>query len=135
MHAELVYYKGISPLRALVKKQEGAPEVKLPAFHEGLNAAYQSFSKNLATNPFIEKSPFLLKNAHLILQDKTSFIQDQEGYCMPTNPDFTRDLNIMAITSGRSCDFFVLINEKHIQPMAIWLNQKYYSIHTQHNEK
>lgn len=125
--AVLVFYKGALPYRALIKQHNNvlgnltAPG--LPSF----TAALENYSNVISNNPFYDKVPTIINDVRFIKTDEWCLV-DNRGFAMPVNSSDDMALNILAITGGTSFTISALINNAEVEPLALWTNNKFYSI-------
>ncbi|TAD91757.1 MAG: SWIM zinc finger family protein [Bacteroidetes bacterium] len=125
LQAELVFYPGTYPLRALFKS--GTQQVNLqPQFteHMGMDRVKQTASGLLAHNPFLENIPFLLPGvtlqqgaAHWLLADA------QKGSLPLLNPEKDR-YHLLAATGGQAFDAFVLYRQGGVHVQTLFAKHK-----------
>jgi hypothetical protein len=125
--AELVFYKGAIPYRALIKQQNNVnsniPANGLPSF----NAVFENFSTVISSNPFYDKVPAIINDVRFIKHNEW-YLADNSGFVMPVNSSDNMAFKILAITGGNSFTISALVNETEVEPLAIWANNKFYSI-------
>jgi hypothetical protein len=71
--AELVFYKGINPNRALMKVQHSVGSFVTPKFHDSFKSALQIFSETTSANPFLENVPILVSDVVFTKQNHHVF--------------------------------------------------------------
>ncbi len=94
LDAELVFFPGGFPLRALVKEQVSAPlpDPCLPGF-PNLGEAYQGYAAALSADPWLDLFPMALE-AVLPFQTGESWgVRDAEGRFLPIRAQFSNGLD------------------------------------------
>ena len=124
LQADLVYYPGSYPLRALFKS--GTQQVRqTPAFpqHTSMAEVKQSASNALAGNPFIESIPVVLSSVQLQQARTKWLLADAQQQSLPLlNPE--KDIyRILAVTGGQAFDAFALYRHSALQVLTIFINQ------------
>jgi hypothetical protein len=125
VNAELVFYKGVHPLRALMKNQISTGNFIEPAGYDSFHDVFQYISSITAENPFVEKFPVWVKGISFRKSKGLCYLVDKNGDTVQCASAALRDMQITAITGGRPCDMFLLANEIEFEPASIWMNNKY----------
>jgi hypothetical protein len=123
--AELVFYPGGFPLRALVKRQvspcEAAPG---PEGFADVTAALAGYAAALAANPWLEVFPMLLNNVIPARAGapagETWHLRDQAGRALPLAPGFGQAWTLAAMSGGLAVDLFCEWNGETLYPLAGW---------------
>ena len=126
--AELVFYKGVTPVRALMKTQHNVAGFGEPLFTENFEGAFEQFSAAVAANPFTEKVPVLIKNVQFKKINDKCYFTDSTGGTVLALSLAGRDLQLLAITGGKPCHMFLLGNETTFEPLGVWVNNKYMTL-------
>jgi hypothetical protein len=99
--AELAFFPGAVPLRALVKQRHDAP-VPLAALSGGttIAAAFAAYGSALAKNPWTELCPVILKD--VVLQENAGAwsARDAQDAVVPLAPRFGRGWHLLALEGG-----------------------------------
>ena len=119
--AELVFYPGNLPLRAIMKENHGlvTPEIAMPGLPT-LDALYAAYGAALAKNPWLESYPAMLQQAICYPQDERWVLRDQAGAMIPLHARWSRGWDLLAASGGRPCwvmgewDGFTLL------PLSCW---------------
>ncbi len=125
--AELVFYKGAIPYRALIKQQNNVNSNILANGLPSFNAVFENFSTVISSNPFYDKVPAIINDVRFIKHNEW-YLADNSGFVMPVNSSDNMAFKILAITGGNSFTISALVNETEVEPLAIWANNKFYSI-------
>ena len=101
LDAELAFFPGSAPLRALVKERHDAP-VPLAALSGGstIAAAFAAYGSALAKNPWMELYPIILDDVVLQEDDGAWSARDASGAVVPLAPRFGRGWHLLALEGG-----------------------------------
>ena len=101
LDAELAFFPGSAPLRALVKQRHDPP-VLLAALSGGstIAAAFAAYGSALAKNPWMELYPIILDD--VVLQEDAGAwsARDALGAVVPLAPRFSRGWHLLALEGG-----------------------------------
>jgi hypothetical protein len=118
--ADLAFYPGSYPLRALLRQRHGTPETyDVP---EGLSiaAAIEAHGQAVACNPWLERVPFLLEGVTPYPEGDGWFLRDATSHIVPLSPRFERGWDLLAFSGGRPITLFGEWNERHFRPLSAW---------------
>ncbi|HLK63634.1 MAG TPA: SWIM zinc finger family protein [Bryobacteraceae bacterium] len=101
--AEVCFFPGATPLRALIKAVHGGANAppRVPCVRS-IADAFADFGTRTASNPFIEIHPAHLGSVVPIPAAPSWLIADQSGNALPARPDFS----LLAVSGGRPIDVF-----------------------------
>jgi hypothetical protein len=100
LEAELVFYPGAAPLRALVRARHGQSEPpSLPP--AALGAATGAYAAAIAANPWLERGLLLAGPCTLARGGGGWRLQDEAGRALPLPARFEGAWRLLAITGGR----------------------------------
>jgi hypothetical protein len=126
LDAELVFFPGGFPLRALVKKQVAAPAFapSLPGF-SSLLEANQTYTAALTANPWLDLFPMAL-NAVLPIQTGESWgIQDADDHFLSFAPGFSLFWTLLALSGGHPIDIFCEWNGSTLWPLSVYAEGRF----------
>jgi hypothetical protein len=84
--AELIYYPGTYPQRALLKARRGSMSAALNEFNgfrEDMEAALGDYAEALACNPWIDRFPIGLRAVVPFQAEGQCYVRDGVGRCLP----------------------------------------------------
>ena len=101
LDAELAFFPGSAPLRALVKVRHGAP-LSLAALLGGstIAAAFAAYGSALAKNPWMELYPIILQEVVLHESAGAWSVRDALGAVVALAPRFARGWHLLALEGG-----------------------------------
>ncbi|HLP52731.1 MAG TPA: SWIM zinc finger family protein [Chitinophagales bacterium] len=126
--AELVFYKGVNPLRALMKTQHSVGPFSITGVYNDFNAALQALSDSVSQNPFLDSVPVLMNNVSFYKQGSDCYLVDEKGECIKVRSHQPRDLYLLSITGGMPFNMFLQASETEFEPLSLWADKKYYVI-------
>ena len=123
--AELVFFKGANPLRALIKEQIS---VKSNPAIEGIKnwkeiSAYTS--QFHATNPWINKLPVIIENVVPVKANDRWILRDENGEGVMIHRGFQNSWKLMAISGGKPLRIFAVGRENNFEPLGAWIDNQY----------
>jgi len=127
LDAELVYFPGSYPMRALVKP--GARHN--PSFEEwpgvaGCDDLLEGYSQALAENPWLEQFPLALGRVYPVRAGEEEWqIRDESGLCLPLDPGFTRGWQLLALSGGHPVGLFGLWDGHYFDPHGAWAENRF----------
>ncbi len=130
LEAEVVYFPGGFPLRALVKKQVTTPGADpiLPGY-PNLGAAHQAYTAALTANPWLDLFPMTL-NCVLPFQAGENWgLQDAEGRFLPLAPGFSQAWALAALSGGGPIDVFCEWNGATLWPLSACAEGRFVRLH------
>lgn len=129
LQAQLCFYPGLNPLRALIKEQEGSgqlSELEIPL--DGLQSIGTAYANSLALNPFIDRVPLLAGQLRLINIDGSFYIQDKEQCISPIGNSEAECWVIYSISGGHSFDAFLIKEDQQIHLHSLFIQQQLYTV-------
>ncbi len=103
LEADLVFYPGAVPLRALVKTRHSPVTTLDPSVLPGMptiHAASATYAAALAAQPWLERYPFLLRGIDMVYRDRSWAVRDAEGYTLACPPHFAAGWQLLARSGG-----------------------------------
>ena len=99
--ADLAFFPGAFPLRALVKERRGTIEAfgSLDGF-DAIDRAFSALAEGLARNPWLEAIPVVLNDVVLVEKDGDWSILDKGGATLPLAKRFKQGWHLLAIGGG-----------------------------------
>lgn len=129
LDAEVVYFDGAPPLRALIKSvgasTEQARALPAPADVAQVQAR---FCEVLATSPFAERWPVVLGPVIPWLRNDTCQLIDAAGRAMPTPRSFKHGWPLFALTQGEPCVLFGEWDGQSFEPLTVEHHQQLYAL-------
>ncbi len=117
--AELVFFPGAYPLRAIVKQRHGAPAPpeRISGYAKIIDA-HEAFTSAMAANPWLEKFPMSMLNVTPLRRGDEWFVRDVEGRALKLAPRFEFGWTMLALSGGRGIDVFGEWDGDHLWPLS-----------------
>ncbi len=132
LDAELVFFPGNYPLRALIKTRHGAPVPGAPAPLDGLpgyaniSAAMAAYAEALGRYPWLERFPLALQAVVPLRRESGWFMRDADGaHALPLDPHFEEQWPLMALSGGHPINVFGEWNGEHLLPLSVWTDGRF----------
>jgi hypothetical protein len=126
IEAELVFFPGAYPLRAIVKERYGAPaQPERISGYANVTDASKAFAGAMAANPWLEIFPMSLLNVTPLLRGDTLFVRDYEGRVLKLAPRFEFGWTMLALSGGREIDVFGEWDGDHFWPLSTFAEGRF----------
>ncbi|PSK89541.1 hypothetical protein B0I18_11197 [Taibaiella chishuiensis] len=127
--ADVVYFPGIHPLRALIKEQHSLPHshIDITAGHS-LRSMYHELSAGLTENPFKEQVPFVLNEVYIHVTEATWLLSDGDNDGIALSNTTETCWQMLAFTKGKTCSCFGVYERDHFQILSLWADHKTYFV-------
>ncbi len=129
VEAELVYFAGSHPMRALVKQHSIALSSckNLPGY-TSLSAATNSYSAALAANPWIDRFPIALEGVIPFYTGENWEIRDMEGRSLRLAPGFPLNWQLLALNGGKPMAIFGEWNGECYWPLSVFADERWINL-------
>ena len=120
LHADLHWYPGATPLRALLGRQhaEPRPSAMAPMPHTVSDAVVDA-GRALASEPWLERHPVLVQAVPTPLGTGRWVLADHTG-AVPVVPGFWRLAELVAVSGGRPITLMGELSAEGILPLTLW---------------
>ncbi|HZQ35800.1 MAG TPA: SWIM zinc finger family protein, partial [Dehalococcoidia bacterium] len=124
--AELCFYPGNWPLRAVVRGAAGAagPFARI-AGHATIGVALETWTRALAHNPWLGQAPLALAGVVPSRRSDGWFVDDGEGRALPLAPGFTAGWRLLALSGGRPIGVFGEWDGRWLLPLGAATGEEY----------
>jgi SWIM zinc finger len=124
--AELVFFPGAYPLRAIVKQRHGAPAPpeRISGYAKIIDA-HEAFTSAMAANPWVEKFPMSMLNVTPLRRGDAWFVRDVEGRALKLAPRFEFGWTMLALSGGRGIDVFGEWDGDHLWPLSAFHENRF----------
>ncbi len=126
--ADLTFYPGNYPLRAIVKEQgHNRKETMQPVPLTDWEAAQHFYAQVQAFSPWTDLLPMTVANLTPVRQGVQWLLRDQDDLCMPLSPEYDekRLMQLLAYSGGSPLDMFLLRSHHAVAPVGIWYQGQY----------
>ncbi len=126
--AELVFYPGNYPIRAVIKVI-GSTTTKFtpPDTLSHWDAAQEYYTQLLSRFPWADNIPMFVSNVLPVMQNTQWYLKDTEGCIMPLHASFDiqKMYQILALSGGTAVHIAFLRQKDTIFPMGVWIDGQY----------
>lgn len=129
--AELVFYPGAKPLRAVIASRE---DEQIASRWPGLasaEAVMQEFADTLSLNPWVESWPVTLQDVKLAPPREESRawrLLDSEGCQLPMAATSRQGWAMLSVSAGERVSVFGEFDGDHLKPLGMWHANHYYAL-------
>jgi hypothetical protein len=119
--ADVVYFPGAYPLRALVA-QRHAPPAQVEQFpgHANVLAALAAYAAALAHNPWIERFPMPLSEVVPVKRDGGWAVADAQSRLLPLPRAYAKSWELLALSGGEAIGLFGEWDGENYLPLCAW---------------
>jgi SWIM zinc finger len=124
--AELTFFPGAYPLRALIKARHGSGHRLdgLPG-HATLAEATAAYARALAANPWLEEFPLAVRGVRPMPADGCWIARDAEDRALPLAPRFASGWTLLALSGGDPVDLFGEWDGDALLPLGAWAGGRF----------
>jgi len=127
--AELAYYPGTAPMRALIKNRDGEPLAgPLSGVYATADDALLDFAKARAQNPWLELYPFAIDNLSPLVVNDIFCLRDQNGSLIKAKIDRLNKLRLLSVSGGKPVRVFGEWDGEWLRPLSINNQDRYFSL-------
>jgi uncharacterized protein DUF5691/SWIM zinc finger len=127
--ADLVYYAGAYPLRALIQaRRDPAPLPPALPGYATLAEAIGAYAGALAAYPWLDELPLPLTGVVPVVHGDGWAVQDAEGRVLPLHPHFNGGWMLLALSGGRPLGLFGEWNGEVLVPFSTWTGDRFYPL-------
>jgi hypothetical protein len=125
LDAELAYFDGAFPLRALIAQRHATPVPPThPPGYATLNDAIGAYTAALAQNPWLDRFPLPLQEVTPLCEGGRWYICDREGRAMPLLVRGLQSWRLVAISGGRPLALFGTWDGNALTPLSAWSGEQ-----------
>jgi hypothetical protein len=129
LDAELVYFPGSVPLRALVKARHGPPApLDGLAGHASAAAALDAYAAALAANPWLEEFPLALADVVPVRDGNLWLARDAAGDALPLHPRFDGGWSLLALAGGGPVGLFGEWDGQQLLPLGAVVEGRFHAL-------
>ncbi|MBO0725672.1 MAG: SWIM zinc finger family protein [Blastocatellia bacterium] len=124
--AELVFFPGAYPLRAIVKQRHGAgvPSNRISGYLK-IADAHEAFAGAIAANPWLEIFPAPLLSVTPLCRGDTWFVRDVDGSVLKIAPRFEFGWTMLALSGGHEIGVFGELDGDHLWPLSAFADERF----------
>ena len=128
LEAELVYYPGSFPLRALLKEQIKTIKMPEPEAFTSLSGIQNQFAEAISVYPWLNHLPCLAKSLTPFYYQNKWFVQDEENRYVLIDQGFKKSWQLLALSGGKPLNLFGLYRLHTFLPLGFWHNNAYLAL-------
>jgi len=127
LEADLVFFPGAFPLRALIQQRQSAlePIATMPGFAT-IAEAVAAHAAALTHNPWLESYPVPLQAVVAIQRDGQWTAHDAAGHRLPLAPKFAHGWHLLALGGGRPLALFGEWDGDHLSPLSAFVDHRFH---------
>lgn len=122
--ADLVFFPGVAPVRALIKARRGTEETIGTWRGLELDAARAAYAAALAGNPWLDEAAVELA---AVVPNRQG-VRDPFGRAVPFSRRFARDAELVAVAGGRVVGLFGEWDGAKLLPLGIYAEDRYVAL-------
>ena len=121
LDADVVYFPGAVPLRALVADRH-APPGPIAEFtgYDTARAALAAYAAALAQCPWVERFAMPLTNVVPVKRADRFVVADAEARLLPLAPTYSKPWELLALGGGRPLGLFGEWDGESLLPLSVW---------------
>ncbi|WP_221391089.1 SWIM zinc finger domain-containing protein [Dyadobacter sp. NIV53] len=125
LNADLAYFPGLNPMRALIKNREPVLET---AFQiettDQILSVFEIVTNTLSANPFTEQIPFIINNVSLVYDRQNWWIKDKNNDAVSLSNYTDACWKMLAFSKGKVCSVFGIYENEKFELFTIWSKDK-----------
>jgi hypothetical protein len=126
LEAELAFFPGAWPLRALVKQRHGQPETTVPMLpHKTIAAAAALAAAALTANPWTERIPFALAAVTPRRQAQGWIMSDAAGQALPLKISDAKAWVLHSLSGGNPVALAGEWDGEELTPLSVWAEGRF----------
>lgn len=133
INGEVCYYKGINPMRVLIKQFQPAGKPFEPDCLPDIASAMAVYRSYMQQNPFTFEVPLFLSGLHLINEKGKWMLTDKKSDVVPVIINEKNRIRLLAITGGNAFSGFILAHAHRWELKSIGYNTNYYLLKDEPN--
>lgn len=125
VHAELIFFHSVSPLRAIVKGQIAADNAKqFKSFSSWKEVAVTETEMN-SLLPVRSERPYVVQQLTPVQYNNQWWLQDAACNMMEFKNSHKNIWKLLSLSGGSALDTVVIGRENQYEPVAVWHNEEY----------
>ncbi|MDO1449004.1 SWIM zinc finger family protein [Rhodocytophaga aerolata] len=125
MEAELVFYPGSIPLRALLKERIRTVEFPETAGFADWQAVSQVYATQCTLSPWIHQWPVIVENITVFPQEKQWLLKDSGNRVAMLDKKFDKLWKLLAYSGGHPLTMSFVREDDCFLPLGLWFKQRY----------
>lgn len=126
IEAELVFYPGTKPLRAVIKENKNTLPFHQPTGFADLNEFEQENAESLAAFPWSQRMPVVLNEVTPVLAQEKLYLTDKNKKAIGVTCDYDARWKLLALSGGNPVAVAGILEDQTFFPLGIWAFSKYH---------
>ncbi len=128
LNAELVFFESAYLLRAIVKtRRDQVTQMDTMPGYTNISEMIQEYSQAIASNPWIEKFPAVIRGVIPIRKNDKWFLRDEHKYLLSLTPRFRKNWQLLALSGRHPIDIFGEWDGEFFLPLSSWVENNFIS--------
>jgi SWIM zinc finger len=124
--AELAFFPGAFPLRALIKERFATASALTGMSGSGSALeVFEGHTAALAKTPWIERFPVALREVVPVQRNGSWLVRDSTGDTLPLSPKYDRPWTLAALSGGRPIGLFAEWDGDFLTPLGAWAGGRF----------
>ncbi len=128
IEADLVFYPGLYPLRALVQDRGEATSLSSIPAGVAFDAAMTVYGRAKAENSWLEEFPLVLKDVVVCLPNAGLTLRDPNGRQLVVHPSFAKTWELMALSGGHPVTLMGEWDGRTVFPLSVWVDDRFVAL-------
>jgi hypothetical protein len=127
LDAELCFYPGAQPLRAVLARRHGTASAEAPVGGDSAVEALDGYATALAAEPWLERWPMLLAEVCPVVggaADGRWLLVDGKGDGLPLRADIAEPWSLVAVAGGRPVTVAAEWTPGGLRPLTVWAEDR-----------
>jgi hypothetical protein len=126
LDADLVFFPGAYPLRALIKVRHAAPTAidSMPGY-ASISEAIQAYAAALTLDPWLEQFPMTLQSVVPTRHDDHWSVRDDDTRSLALASRFGKGWHLAALSGGHPLAVFGEWDGDHLLPLSVWAEDRF----------
>jgi hypothetical protein len=118
IEADLVFFPGSVPLRAVIKERHSSPQpLQAHQLGSSINGAMADYAQSLSNNPWLESFPVALRDVWIVPGELWK-VRDESGHELPLTPQFERGWHLLAAGGGAPFSLYGEWDGRQLRPFG-----------------
>lgn len=127
--ADLAFYPSAAPLRAEVRARHGAIRpITAPAAVADFAAALDQSATLRAGDPWLERTPWLIRDCHVLRAPDCWLLRDSTGAVVPLARNFENAWPLFAVGGGAPVTVFGEWDSRALLPLSVFAEDRFISL-------
>ena len=126
IEAELVFYPGNNPLRAVVKSQQKTIPSQEPSGYQNFSEFEQAYASIIAVNPWINQIPVIFSEITPSMVQGKFLALDEDSKSIPIVSSYDDQWKLLALSGGKPVQLCGVVENQQLYPLGVWALSEYH---------